>query len=86
VQTRGRRRMCLGRTALAAALQRGRDSGQGWLHAGSAMREGWICSGSRPVEQDTCSKGQLKLLKDDLVNENSARSRRQVAIPGALEV
>lgn len=34
----------------------------------------------------TCSRGQLKFLKDDLVLENSARSCRRVADPGALAV
>ncbi len=34
----------------------------------------------------TCSRGQLKFPKDDLVLENSARSCRRVADPGALAV
>ncbi len=33
----------------------------------------------------TCSKGQLKHLKNDLVLKPSAQSCRRVAFPGALE-
>ncbi len=64
--------------------------------AGSAARR--VCDGlgagggldwRRGLEgrsRGTCSRGQLKFLKDDLVLENSARSCRRVADPGALAV